>query len=426
MKILLVNTSGNTGGAAIAASRLATTLQNHGIYAKMLVTDNGPKQNSFVVSLPGALMHKWNFLIERLGIFARQDFKKKHLFDIDPATHGTDITRLPEFKEADVIHLHWVNQGFLSLKDIRKILKSGKPVVWTMHDMWTFTGICHYVRECTNYKKHCGNCPLLAHNGPNDFSHKIWLRKQKIWNEFPKLTFVACSKWLAQVAIKSPLIKGHQVLDIVNPIDCNLYTLRPKSEAREKLHLPTKGKTLILFCAYNVNLPIKGLKYLKKALEILTTENPSLRETLGVILAGKGSDTAGGDFPVDTFPMGFVSDERKKALIYNASDMFVIPSLQDNLPNTIVEAKASGLPVIGTKVGGIPQMINHQNDGYLIEPQNSADLARAIKWLVSEADINKISAQSRANAQEQYSETSVARKYIELYENLLQDKQQQH
>ena len=118
--------------------------------------------------------------------------------------------------------------------------------------------------------------------------------------------------------------------------------------------------------------------------------------------------------------MGFVSDEHRKALIYNASDMFVIPSLQDNLPNTIVEAKASGLPVIGTKVGGIPQMINHLDDGLLVEPKNSADLARAIKWLVKEADIKKISAQSRANAQTQYSESSVARKYIDLYESLLQ------
>lgn len=419
MKILLVNTSGKTGGAAIAASRLATTLQNHGVYAKMLVADNDPNQNPSVVSLSGALAHKWNFLVERLGIFIRQNFKKTHLFDIDPATHGTDITKLPEFKEADIIHLHWVNQGFLSLKDIRNILRSGKPVVWTMHDMWTFTGICHYVRECGNYKQQCGNCPLLAHKGPNDFSHKIWLRKQKIWSKFPKLTFVACSKWLADTAVESPLVKGHQVLDIVNPIDCELYAPRPKSEARKQLSLPN-GKTLILFCAYNVNLPIKGLKYLKEALRLLTNENPSLKEQFGVILTGKGSETAGTDFPVETFPMGFVSDEHRKALIYNASDMFVIPSLQDNLPNTIVEAKASGLPVIGTKVGGIPQMINHLDDGLLVEPKNSADLARAIKWLVKEADIKKISAQSRANAQTQYSESSVARKYIDLYESLLQ------
>lgn len=424
MKILLVNTSGKTGGAAIAASRLMTTLNRNGVDATMLVADGETRRNGAVASLPCRLRHKWNFLSERLLLYVSQNFSRKHLFDIDPAMTGTDITRLPEFSEADVIHLHWVNQGFLSLRDIRHILESGKPVVWTMHDMWPFTGVCHYVHSCDHYKRQCGSCPLLAHRGPRDLSHRIWKRKQAVWSRFPRLTFVACSKWLAQTAAGSPLVGGHKVLNIVNPIDCELYSPRNKAEARQALGLSAGNKKLILFCAYNVMLPIKGLAYLKEALEMLVSISPELKEQLGVVMVGKGSETAGVDFPVETFPMGFVTDEHRKATIYNACDVFAIPSLQDNLPNTIVEAKASGLPVIGTKVGGIPQMIEHGVDGCLVAPQDSAELAEALKWMLSEANLDRMSEQSRLDAQKQYSEQTVAKRYMECYRSLMDEHRQ--
>lgn len=419
MKVLLVNTSGKTGGAAIAASRLMSSLQNMGVYAKMLVA-NKEDDNLSIISLNQPLRHKWRFMSERFGIFMRQGFKKHHLFEIDPATTGADITKLPEFKEADLIHLHWVNQGFLSLKSIRKILESGKPVVWTMHDMWTFTGICHYARECNNYKEQCGNCTLLTRQGNKDLSHKIWLKKQRLWNKYPKLTFVACSKWLADIAKESPLLANHKVLDIVNPIDSKLYAPRDKEAARKELNLPS-GQTLILFCAYNVTLPIKGLSYLKEACEILIKQNPELKQKLGLVLVGKCSEAVKDDFPIKTYPMGFVSDEALKARIYNAADIFCIPSLQDNLPNTIVEAKASGLPVVGSRIGGIPQMISHGDDGYLVEPKDATSLAEGIKWLLMETDLDAVSKRSRANAVAQYSETAVAEKYIKLYEQLTEN-----
>lgn len=135
MRILIVNTSERTGGAAVAANRLMEALNNHGAKAKMLVRD---KQSGAltVVSLPPSWKQHWNFLWERLCVWFHLRFRRQHLFDIDIANAGTDITRLREFQEADIIHLHWVNQGMLSLKDIRKILQSGKKVVWTMHDIW--------------------------------------------------------------------------------------------------------------------------------------------------------------------------------------------------------------------------------------------------------------------------------------------------
>lgn len=158
MRVLLINTSERIGGAAIAASRLMESLKNHGIKAKLLVRDKQTDQIS-VVSLDHNWRMVWKFVWERIVIWSANRFNKKNIFAVDIANTGTDITSLPEFQQADVIHLHWINQGMLSLKNIEKILASGKPVVWTMHDMWPCTGICHHARECTHYQQECHNCP---------------------------------------------------------------------------------------------------------------------------------------------------------------------------------------------------------------------------------------------------------------------------
>ena len=157
MRVLIINTSENIGGAAIAANRLMEALKNNGVKAKMLVRDKRTDQIT-VASLPQSPLLKAKFVWERVCIWKANRFKKHNLFQVDLANTGTDVTSLPEFKEADVIHLHWVNQGFLSLKDIRRIIDSGKPIVWTMHDQWPFTGICHYSGECTKYQTECHPC----------------------------------------------------------------------------------------------------------------------------------------------------------------------------------------------------------------------------------------------------------------------------
>ena len=144
MRILIVNTSENVGGAAVAANRLMEALNNNGVKAKMLVMKK-TTDHITVVGLPHAWLQRLHFLWERFVIYCHLHFSRHNLFAIDIANAGTDITSLREFKEADLIHLSWINQGMLSLADIKRIVRSGKPVVWTMHDLWTATGICHYV-----------------------------------------------------------------------------------------------------------------------------------------------------------------------------------------------------------------------------------------------------------------------------------------
>ena len=161
MRVILINTSERIGGAAIAANRLMEALKGQGIKAKMLVRDK-QTQSSTVVALRQNWRMVGQFVWERVVIWAANRFSRQNLFAVDIANTGNDITALPEFQQADIVHLHWVNQGMLSLKDIRKILDSGKPVVWTMHDMWPCTGICHYARRCDHYRTACHNCPYLA------------------------------------------------------------------------------------------------------------------------------------------------------------------------------------------------------------------------------------------------------------------------
>ena len=272
MRVLIINTSERIGGAAIAAGRLMESLKNNGIKAKMLVRDKQTDQIS-VVGLKRSWLQVWKFMWERIVIWSANRFQRYHLFDVDIANTGTDITSLPEFRQADVIHLHWINQGMLSLKDIRKILTSGKPVVWTMHDMWPCTGICHYARECTNYQQECHNCPYIYKGGSKkDLSYRTFRKKQKLYSNAP-VHFVTCSRWLKEQAQVSRLFEGKSVINIPNAINTNLFKPQNKEEARAKCMLP-QNKKLILFGSVKITDKRKGAEYLIEACKLLAEKHP--------------------------------------------------------------------------------------------------------------------------------------------------------
>ena len=227
MRVLIINTSERTGGAAVAAHRLMDALNNNGVKAKMLVRDKETDQLT-VSAFPQSWRQQWNFLWERFVVWTRLHFKREHLFEIDIANCGTDITKLPEFQEADIIHLHWINQGMLSLNNIRKILESGKPVVWTMHDIWPATAICHYCRGCEQYQVECTKCPLLP---GGSMAKRIWNQKQRMLAG-QCITFVCCSEWLAGEAKKSALLAGQRIVSIPNAIDSRVFCPQDKQQAR--------------------------------------------------------------------------------------------------------------------------------------------------------------------------------------------------
>ena len=408
MKVLIVNTSERTGGAAVAANRLMMALNNNGVKAKMLVRDK-ETDTLTVVGLPKSPMLRWHFLWERLVIFCRLHFQRKHLFELDIANSGSDITRLREFQEADLIHLHWINQGLLSLGDIRKILRSGKPVVWTMHDIWPATAICHVTLGCRSFTNHCRHCKYLPGGGSNnDLAASIWKKKQQMVAD-ENIYYVACSRWLESEAKASALLRGQKITSIPNPIDTHIYKIGNKQEARQRLGLPL-DKKLILFVSQRVTNRNKGMDYLIEACRLTKCQTHC-----EVVILGGHAEEVVEQLPLKAHPLGYVNDEQRIVDVYRAVDVFVLPSLSENLPNTIMEAMACGVPCIGFKVGGIPEEIDHQKNGYVAEYRNAEDLARGINWVLTEADYEALSRNAVHKVAQNYSQQSVAMKYLDVY-----------
>lgn len=407
MKILIVNTSDIHGGAAIAAFRLMNALNTNGENAKMLVRDKF-SENENVIQVGGKLKNRLNFYWERGQIYIKNRFSRENLFDVSIANTGVSITQLPQFKEADVIHLHWINQGMLSIHEIGKILSSGKKVVWTMHDMWAFTGICHHAGMCKRYEQGCGSCPYLVSASENDLSKQTFQEKQTAYTK-GKITFVACSNWLKELAEKSPLTREHSVVSIANPIDTKRYYPKDKIQIRKRLHLPI-DKKIALFAAVKASDPRKGIDYLVEASRIMA-QHPN--EIL-FLIAGNHGEEIEKQLALPALSLGYVSSN-EMADIYNASDLFVTPSLQENLPNTIMEAMACGTPCVGFDIGGIPEMISHGKNGYVAKYKNADDLANGILWTLYKADAETLSSNSREKVLTEYSQEKIAKKYIELY-----------
>ena len=417
MRVLIINTSERIGGAAIAANRLMDALRNNGIQAKMLVRDK-QTDNITVISLKKSLWSIWQFVWERIVIWKANHFKQHNLFAVDIANTGTDITTYPEFKEADIIHLHWVNQGMLSLKDLKKILQSGKPIVWTMHDMWPCTGICHHARECDKYHKECHHCPYLYNGGAKkDLSHQTFKKKKELYQLSP-ITFITCSQWLKERAGQSALLDQHPIVHIPNPIKTNLFTPRNKVEARQKCNLPT-DKKLILFGSVKITDKRKGIDYFIESCKILAEKHPELVNNLGVAVYGKESEQLKSLVPFQVYALDYISNEKELVNVYNAVDLYVTPSLEENLPNTIMEAMACGIPCVGFNVGGIPEMIDHLHNGYVADYKSAEDFANGIHWTLSESEYQSLSEEARRKVTSSYSENTIAKKYIEVYNKII-------
>lgn len=400
MKILILNTSERTGGAAVAAGRLEKALLQAGISVNKLVRKD-------------TWLNRFRFYWERLIIFLCNGLNRKNLFAVSIANTGESIINNSLVKEADIIHLHWINQGFLSLKEIHALTKLGKPIVWTMHDMWPCTGICHYACECNKFQIKCDSCFFLKSRG-KDLSTKAFNQKSSLY-KIAHVTFVGCSQWLTNRAKQSQLLQGKTVVSIPNSIDMLVFYQKEQKQAREELGLP-QDKKLLLFGALNATDKRKGIDYLIAALEQLK------REDVELVVLGQVKEDIRNLFPIPIHPVGYLSDELKIVSLYNAVDLFVISSLEENLPNMIMESMACGTPCVGFQVGGIPEMIDHQVNGYVANYKDADDLANGIQWVLDHKDPQALSTACVKKVRENYSEEVVAKQYITLYESLLKKK----
>lgn len=416
MRVLIINATERRGGPAIAAYRLTEALKDNGIRAKMLVLEKSTDRVTTIVA-PRSWGMRLGLLRERCIVKLHNRLKKQHRYRLHLGTAGTDITLLPEFRQADVIHLHWTCDGMLSLNMIHRIAASGKPIVWTMHDMWPFTGICHYAHDCDNYMHHCGQCLQLNSSREHDLAYRYFEKKRALLTDSP-IRFIACSHWLEERARMSALLRGTHITCIPNAVNTRIFCPRDKGITRQRLHLPT-DRRLLLFTSESIVDRRKGFTYLVEATRDLVAAHPQWTDTMGLVVIGKDSARASfSDVPFPVYPMQYVADEHQMADIMAAVDIFTIPSLQDNLPNTVVEAMACGIPCIGFNVGGIPEMIDHLHNGYIADYKNTQHLAEGIHWLLTEGDYDMLSHQALRKAQTTYSETSVAAAHIAIYNSV--------
>ncbi|MFN8356751.1 MAG: glycosyltransferase family 4 protein [Spirosomataceae bacterium] len=407
MKVTLLSTFDTFGGAGVAASRLLKALSTQSVEATMLVHQQTGHQVC-VKAVGNQKVAFARFAAER-ALFWPHERSKQVRFAFSPARVGVDISQHPAVREADVLHLHWINFGFLSLSDLEKLIGLGKPIIWTLHDMWTFTGGCHYAGSCLGYRVCCGNCPLLKRPAPHDLSHQVWLKKKAILTS-ANITYVTCSEWLASLAQLSGLLRGKEVLSIPNPIDNQLFKPTDKNLAKKALGLPP-DKQYLLFAAQNVQDERKGFRYFKEAIQ-----QSSLPDSVEILTFGKNQHQDFEGFPIKIHHLGSLSNVDTIVQAYQAASVFVIPSLEDNLPNTVMESLACGTPVVAFQTGGIPEMVQHLHNGFIAAQRSAQELAQGIEWVLTKADYEQVSNFAVQTVNQNFAETIVAQRYRQLYD----------
>jgi len=419
MKVVHLSSSDLSGGAAIACKRIVEAQAINGIDSALLVQkkiSSDPRVYSTTSNILSKLHYNYRLILDE-GYIRLLTNQSRGRFS-NPF-FGKDISNHPLIVNADVINLQWINGGFLSLNTLRKIGSLRKPIVWTLHDMWAFTGGCHYVADCDKYLSECKQCPALRISSNRDCSSKIFIQKREIYNNLD-LTILTTSRWLGREASRSGLLKNKKVVTIPTPIDSDLYKPLSKNSSREKMKLPL-AKKIILFGAMNLSDERKGFKYLIEALKKINT----LKEASYIELAvfGKIDESVLTKIPFKVNQLGRLKSETEIVAAYNAADIFVAPSLEDNLPNTIMESMSCGTSVVAFDVGGIPDMVDNGKNGILAGLKSSDELADGILNLLSADELQKrMGEESRNKVLNNFNSQVVVSKYKELYSSLIKNR----
>ncbi len=413
MNVILLNTYDSQGGAAIATYRLHRGLRAIGVNSQLLVQIKKTDDRSVIAPS--------TFLAKALAIFSCYwEIGLKKLYHLrkdiffSPAWLSFNGISKADAHKPDIVHLFWINGGFISPETLKKF---DKPIVWTLHDMWPFTGGCHYDEGCGRFQLSCGRCPLLDSNLEHDLSGRVWSRKRKSWEGVP-ITVVATSRWLAAMARASSLFSSYRIEVIPNGLDTVKYRPLDKQACRAAYGLPL-DKKLILFSAFRATTDKrKGGHLLLEALTFLAKTDFASQAELVII--GASEPEVPLDLRMKVHYLGNLHDEISQVLLYSAADVTVAPSMQENLSNTVMESLACGTPVVAFDIGGMPDLIDHQQGGYLAQPFSSSDLANGIIWVL-ESSTRKaaLDLYARRSAVKKYSLKTVADQYLTLYSDII-------
>lgn len=410
MKILIVNTSDIDGGAARAAYRLHKSLLSCKVNSQMLVQNKSGDDFSVLSENKkfNKYFNKIRPFIDSLPVRFYKN-RTKTLFSPSYLPFSNIVDRINEINP-DIVHLHWICGGMIRIEDITRIKA---PIVWSLHDMWLFTGGCHYDEECRAYEKDCGNCKVLGSNKQNDLSKKIWQRKQKVFSNKKDITIVGLSNWLNECSKNSSLLKDKNHINLPNPIDTNIFKPFDKNLSRELWNLP-KNKKLVLFGALGATSDLrKGFKELTEALHQLTDKN------IEFVVFGSSEPKKAQKFDFYIHYLGRLHDDVSLLTLYSAVDVMIVPSLQEAFGQTASESMSCGTPVVAFAHTGLLDIVEHKKTGYLAKPFDTTDLKYGIEWVLNNPSYNELCENARKKVVTEFDAKIVAEKYHNLYQSLL-------
>lgn len=410
MNILHINTDDGPGGAGRAALRLHISLRQLGEKSRMIVrTKNGQDQDVLPFPRARSLNRGLEYILKRYYRYGSLHY----LYYPSMAL----LFRHPWFLEADAINMHNIHGNYFAYPVLPNLTRE-KTVIWTLHDMWSFTGHCSNSYTCQRWQSGCGHCPNL------DIYPKIrydttrlqWQMKSYVYKH-SQIHLVVPSRWLSSLVLKSPLFTKFPVQCIPNSVDTDVFKPIDKKAARQSLGLP-EDRHILLFVAAKLNDKNKGGDLLVDALQMLASEKEPLN--IAVATIGMGGEMWTEKIPFPTYSFGTVNSESTIASIYSASDLMVLPTRMDNLPNSLVESIACGTPCISFDVGGVSEIVRPFETGYLAQAESSSDLAQGIHKFLTNDDLRfKCQLKCRAVAVQEYSSSIQAKRYLDLYHSVV-------
>jgi glycosyltransferase involved in cell wall biosynthesis len=411
MKILHIVGGELSNGAARGAYWLHSGLQKMDVKSKVFTNSKNTLGDESVVSITKSKKGKIiNIIRDQMGSLPCLFYSQREKFIFSTGIFGANFTKTKEYKEADVIHLHWIN-GLVNIKDLKKIKK---PIIWTMRDMWPMTGGCHVAEslKCERYKVGCGKCKQLNSNWRFDLSYFILKRKKKY---LPKnIRIIGISSWLSEKAKESDLFKKFNVRTIHNNINADIFFPIDKKNAKNIVGLKTEKKVILVGSAA-LSVPWKGFSKYLEAIQRLDSEKYFL------CLFGNVDKRVVESLGFEYKSFGFLHDSISLRLVYSAADVFVAPSIMDAFGKTIAESMACGTPTVCFNSTGPKDIVTHKVDGYKAQPYNAVELATGIEWVLNALNYDELCQNARDKVIKKFDSQVIAKQYIKLYEEVLSD-----
>ena len=414
MKVLHLSTFDLRGGAGRGAFRLHRGLIELGVQSCMAVQDRS-SDDPTVIGSASRLSKLGREIVSLTDRVPLALYRSRAAVSFDLQWIGSCSASLVSKTAPDLLHLHWVTGGFLRIETLGRF---GRPIVWTLRDMWPFTGGCHVSGDCHRYQAECGACWQLGSTSNRDLTRWVWRRKRRAWRALD-MHLVAPSRWMADSARSSSLFGDRPIEVIPNGVDLSIFKPLDRGWARQALGLDP-DRRIILFGAVNaLRDSNKGFVTLQESLLNMAQTGETGLPLLLVF---------GASAPAQPRPMGLearylgqIGDETTMALAYNAADLLVVPSRQESFCQTAAEALACGIPVAAFDATGLRDVVDHRVNGYLARPYDASDLADGVRWILAVDRPLEMAQRARHKAERMFDLRLVARRYADLYAEILED-----